>query len=326
MKKFLKDLEKELKKLKINEDEIKEILADHSEMIETALNEGLSVDDLESKFGVPSNIAKELHNDNLVVSIKDSSIDEFEKNELIEGFELFESFNNVENSYNVRIKLVSADVLCKTHNKETIEVYITRNKEKYECLYENGEFILNRKKKSSLFEFNKGSDFVVFLPSAYSIGNFDFSTTSGDIDITGISTNLAKISTVSGDALIYNLSSNNGLFSTVSGDLEIEDVKLKEVKFNSVSGDVEIKNMEVKGEMTLKTVSGDFELYNVVSESTTIGTVSGDCEGHEVYTNSISLTSISGDIEIKNTDLTRLPTILKKKTVSGDLEVNGVKL
>ena len=326
MKKYLKDLEKELRKLKMSDSEIKEILADHSEMIETALEEGLDESDLPSKFGEPESIAKELHKDNLVVSLENSSIDEIDKSELIEGYELFESFNYVDPSYKVRIKLVSADIVCKIHEKESIDVYITRNKEKYECYYKNGEFVLKRKKKIALFEFSKGSDFVVFLPSSSAIEDFDFAATSGDADISGISTIEAKISTVSGDAELSKFNAKNALFTTVSGDLELQDIKLDEVKFNSVSGDVEIKNMEVNGDMVLKTVSGDYELFNVVAENTSIRTISGDCEGHEVYTKTISLSSISGDIEIKNSDLTRLPTVLKKKTVSGDIDVNGVKL
>jgi len=46
-------LEKELKKLKISSSEIAEILRDHTEIIESALSEGVSEEELSLKFGNP---------------------------------------------------------------------------------------------------------------------------------------------------------------------------------------------------------------------------------------------------------------------------------
>ena len=60
MKKFLKDLETELRKNKLSGAEIKEILADHEEMIQSAKNEGLTDEELEAKFGNPKKVAEEL--------------------------------------------------------------------------------------------------------------------------------------------------------------------------------------------------------------------------------------------------------------------------
>ena len=63
MKKFLKDLEKELRKIGVNEEEITEILADHVEMIEAGKSEGLNEENMNSKFGDPKNIAEEIYNE-----------------------------------------------------------------------------------------------------------------------------------------------------------------------------------------------------------------------------------------------------------------------
>ena len=57
MKIFLQNLEDELKKNNLNEEEINDIIADHSEMIESAISEGLSDEDLEQKFGNPKDLA-----------------------------------------------------------------------------------------------------------------------------------------------------------------------------------------------------------------------------------------------------------------------------
>ncbi len=63
MKKFLKDLEKELKKLHMNNKDIAEIMADHKEMLEQALYDGLTDEEIEIKFGDPEKLAKELNGD-----------------------------------------------------------------------------------------------------------------------------------------------------------------------------------------------------------------------------------------------------------------------
>jgi len=60
MKKFLENLRTELKKKHINEGEIEEILRDHEEMIDEALAEGLSEEDITKKFGNPEQVAADI--------------------------------------------------------------------------------------------------------------------------------------------------------------------------------------------------------------------------------------------------------------------------
>ena len=107
MKKFLKDLEKELNKLGISEKEIKEIIGDHEEMIETALKDGLSEGQLADKFGNPAKVAKELHMDNVEAGFEIDESNEYSTPDELEGFELFNSFTTLDDEYNVAIKLVS---------------------------------------------------------------------------------------------------------------------------------------------------------------------------------------------------------------------------
>jgi len=58
MKKYLEDLRQELVKQKLTNKEIEEIMADHEEMIRTAMEEGLSEEEIKAKFGQPKQVAE----------------------------------------------------------------------------------------------------------------------------------------------------------------------------------------------------------------------------------------------------------------------------
>jgi len=108
MKKFLKNLEEELKKKNINDEEIEEILADHQEMIESAINEGLTDEELEAKFGNPEQVAEELSQ----FTDKEGEKVEKENDNKI--------FNGVSDNYEIEIGLLSEDIDIKIHDKEEI--------------------------------------------------------------------------------------------------------------------------------------------------------------------------------------------------------------
>ena len=119
MKKYLENLEKELKKLKINDQEIAEILADHKEMIEAAKDDGVSDDELFEKFGSPDKVAKELSEDvpqkvNVEVKVGEDEL---------EGFKLFKSFYALNDIKSVSIELVNENVLYFPYDGDQIEIY-----------------------------------------------------------------------------------------------------------------------------------------------------------------------------------------------------------
>ena len=80
----------------INPKEIKEILADHKEMIEAAKEEGLNDDELRLKFGDPSKVATEL-NEDLKTSSSDIKLDQSESivDYDSEDYTLVETFTTV---------------------------------------------------------------------------------------------------------------------------------------------------------------------------------------------------------------------------------------
>ena len=107
MKKFLKDLEEELKKNNLNEKEIEEIISDHEEMIESAIKEGLTEKQLEEKFGNPVEVAKELS------QFTEKAKDKNEKQKYLE-------FDNVKDNYDIEIGLINEDVQFELFEEDKI--------------------------------------------------------------------------------------------------------------------------------------------------------------------------------------------------------------
>jgi len=317
MKKFLEDLKKELVKMKLNKNEINEILADHEEMIDQATKEGLSEEEITAKFGEPAKIAKELGIDYYI----NEGVEEMD-----EGYVLFKSFPVIDELKEVEIKLISEDVEYQEHNQESIEVYF-KNIDKtgdYECEYKDCKFVLRRESKLSfrvVFR-NKNKSVIIKVPKGHNLDKFRFNSVSGDVECTNIISKELKFRTVSGDVEVKSLEVVNGLVKTVSGDAEILKLKADTFKLSSVSGDLELFNGKIEGEFEINTVSGDLDIHDVEAGETTYSSVSGDLEGKNFYPSKLNLKSVSGDIEVHNEDRTRDIEIGRKKTISGDITIN----
>jgi len=323
MKKFLKDLEKELKKLKISDEEIAEILADHAEMIESAINDGVSEQELSDKFGDPAKVAKELKNDNLT---RDRNIDnnkDYSEVVEVKGYDLFKAFNVLDDGYSVHVNLVSEDVKFYVYDGEQIEVFAKGDTEKYNAEYKNKHFSLSVQRGIKLFGFRKTTRFVIRLPKGMAVDEFNYNNTSGDAELYGLSLNEAKLNAVSGDFELYDISAKNAIINTVSGDAEMKNISCDTLHLRSVSGDFEVENMTVTDDLKLKSVSGDFEINNAESGVTRLDSVSGDLDGDEFYPSEISMKTISGDVTINNTDSMKAIKVTGKKSMSGDIKING---
>jgi len=327
MNKFLKDLEKELKRLKINDKEVKEILEDHKEMIEAAKSEGLNEEEIEVKFGNPTKLAKDIF---------DSAKDSTEKKENItenvnpnvnvdtSDYNLVKTFPVISDEITIEIKLVSDELKLTTYEGESIQVYENEIKEidDYTISFENGTFSLVRGKKVKMFSFSSRSgEFLVLVPNNVVINGFNYTTVSGDAELNGITSKDCKIKTTSGDLEVANLTSGDIKISTVSGDIEMASVKAQSFEISLISGDLEIEKTVVDGTMYFHSVSGDIELSEVECQEATLKTVSGDLEGKEFYPNEVTLKSVSGDINISNSDKSREIIIKSSKSVSGEVNI-----
>ena len=112
MNKFLKDLEKELKKMKMSSKNIEEILNDHKEMMAEAVNEGLTDAELYEKFGNPEILARDLYEDEKEVKVNMNEYVEYGQYGSIEGYTLFKSFPATELKEVIVINMLTGDGLC----------------------------------------------------------------------------------------------------------------------------------------------------------------------------------------------------------------------
>ncbi len=323
MKKFLSDLQKELKKLKMSDHEIEEIIEDHREMIEEALKQGVSEEELSLKFGEPSKLASEMSRDSQKVNVNVEDYVSESDFEPVEGYKLLKTLP-VSELKEFQIKLISEDLEIYPYEGENLEIHFKKDiKEKnYNISLENGVFKMFRNsKRVSLFEKETTPDFVVRYPNKGKLSSYLVETVSGDSEIKGANTIDIKLKSTSGDFEVLGLISENAEFNVVSGNVKLNKAQALEVKMGSVSGDFECKDFEVKGNIDMNTVSGDVEFYNVSARESSFRTVSGDLDGNNFYVDKIDLKSVSGDVNIHNQDKSRPITVGRKKTLSGDINI-----
>lgn len=320
MKKYLKDLETELRKNNLNEKEIEEILADHQEMIESAISEGLTDDELTTKFGNPKDVAEEL-----------SGFTEHEsKKEIEDKIGSKESkkalvFNNIKDNYRLNIALVNEDVKIQLIDEDFIKVQFVGkiDADKYEIKYEKNEFVLKSPKRiiNSYFGLNGHKEFILNLPKSLKASSLKAKLINGDLQIKSFFSNEIILDTNNGDIKLSNISSKEFKLGVVNGDVSIEKVICDNFKTSAISGDLDIRDLKVKGDIFANTVSGDIKIKDSECSSVILKTVSGDIKANEFYPKKISLSSISGDIKIVNTDANRPIVVTSKRSISGDIDI-----
>ncbi len=317
MKKYLQDLETELRKNNLREEEIQDILDDHREMIETAIAEGLTDEDLESKFGNPKDVAEELS------QFSEKKNEGREKKTKMKTKE----FTGIEKGYQVTINVVNDDieVVHANDDKITIEYTGKRDLEDYKIEYQNNEFLLEEPKgglfKRSMFSHDNGGKFVITLPEGLEVGTFKLKEINGDIDLSNITCESFHYGTTNGDSKLVGIHTKDVNISSINGDMQLEDFHATTVQLSQISGDMKIFKSTIEEEFNAHTVSGDISLQEVSSGDFRLKTVSGDIKGDEFYPKSVSLNSVSGDIKIKNSDADRPIVINHKKSISGDIEI-----
>ncbi len=329
MNKFLKDLENELKKLDVNPSEIKEILADHKEMIEEAKQEGLNEEEINMKFGDPVKVAAELHHD---ATNKPSGIDLNDVESLAQfdtdDYNLVKAFNNDMKLLEFNVTLVSDDFIFSDYEGEDIQVFQKdlKDTDDYSITLNNSVFTLKRERSSKMsgilrFSQNSGS-FLVLVPKGMKMEFFNYHTVSGDVVLNKIVVKKFILKSTNGDIELSNVNLGDAKFSIVNGDIEMQGIKSVSLEISLVNGDVSIEKGIIDTDMYIHSVSGDAEFTDVECKTATFKTVSGDIEGRNFYVEEISLKSVSGDVEINNDDKTREILVKVKKTISGDININ----
>lgn len=355
MKTFLENLKNELQKTEISEDIVDDIIKDHEEMIEAARAEGISDEEIKNRFGDPKKIAEDIakfeKKNQYPVRIEskdkvytfDVDVDEIK---ILTNLVSEDTTYQVIDSNQIKIDVVGKSDLSK------YDVSFENGLLKIETFKRTGfsfgfsftntpDFIVNIPKKLLITSLNHNSVNADLKFHHLKLVDVKIQTTDGDIDFKYNRFETLKINTVNGDLCLEDAEAKNLSISTVSGDVDVKNIKLetdlvlnsvngdlnlKEVKVqnfsvSTVSGDVSLSEVEIRQDLNLKSVSGDLSISDSTADHLYFHTVSGDVNGNEFYLKKISLNSLSGDININNSKKDTIE-IIKKKTMSGDVNIN----
>ena len=107
--------------------------------------------------------------------------------------------------------------------------------------------------------------------------------------------------------------------TTVSGDFDVDDITCNSATIITVSGDFDFEYLNAK-EALLSTVSGDIDFNRIFVDVCRIKTVSGDIKADYCQIENLEVTTVSGDV-----DLTGVVKNKKSSSISGDITINEYK-
>lgn len=317
MTKYIEDLKNELNKHHLREQDIEDIIQDHKEMIQNAMNEGLSEEEMLKRFGNPKELAEEL------ASFSSKEVEPL----IIPGnYQIWKKFSMNDGDISLKISLIDEDIKVAASKNNELSVYYSGKEDisKYNCSFENLSFILEAPKAKG-FLFSKPShqdiSFIIEIPVNQIIASLNLNAVSSDIQLNFMKAKSLVISTTSGDVLVDNCQFGETKWNTVSGDITSRDVSFENLISSQVSGDLVFNKAKITQLFKLNTVSGDITIEDVHCDECHLQTVSGDLNGKEFYPNSITLKSVSGDMMIKNSQHTDIT--IKKSSVSGEINIQN---
>ena len=132
-----------------------------------------------------------------------------------------------------------------------------------------------------------------------SAGTCDFQTTSGDLELSGLTCGDLEVSTTSGEVTLDRVRAGDGSIQTVSGDTETEGSAFARLQITTTSGEVELSGGNVTGGVRCQTISGDVTVQDTGAASLDCRTVSGDITvlgGDQI--GDIQYTTTSGSVQI----------------------------
>ncbi len=194
----------------------------------------------------------------------------------------------------IKIKLINEDLKI-TGDKIENQINVLQGIERISVdKSEHHVAIQTKKERSSWGVFvSKASEELIILQSP-SYSNLSTKTVSGDVEAKNIDGDVT-LKSVSGDLQVEDINGELVIMS-VSGDIDINNAeKIKEVV--SKSGDIKINNSHIKG--TIKTYSGEIDLKNASIEDSDLAVFSGDIAlcPHQLK-GEISIKTFSGDITL----------------------------
>ncbi|MCK7488147.1 MAG: DUF4097 family beta strand repeat-containing protein [Bacillus subtilis] len=316
MKTYLDALRRELERRHLKQNDIDDIIADHTEMIQTAISEGLSESEIKAKFGDPSHVAADL-------------ADFSEPNEAqvasTEGYSVWKSFAVTDREIAIVVNLVSEDIIYQTSTAAELQIMATKkvNLDDYTAVLEQGQLTIKAPKERGFVFLRRDRlepSFIVSIPNNLEIQKIQHTSVNSDIHFIRVRAGGVELHTTNGDIKIESSSFQKTKWNTVNGDILIENASLQSLHSVSVSGDVRFSDVRVAADLRFDTVSGDIELVKTECVDAELSSVSGDLSGRDFYPKRVSLKSVSGDIVIKNTMPTDID-VLRQSSVSGDIRI-----
>jgi hypothetical protein len=312
MKKYLEDLRKELKENGVNDFDIQDIINDLTEMIQEALSEGLDEGDISKKFGNPEDLAKDLAKDQ---SKEKTDQVNPESDVLFSGKEL-ESIN---------IKLLNEDINLQGTEGDSFEVSGKNVDPKNYDIYEKDHCLYLQRKNNLGLKFRifrtSNEVFTIKVPKDQNLKSLSLSIKSSDGTIKHVKSDELNIHSISGDFDLKDVQGQSFKIKSISGDVSIHQCQWDHLTISNVSGDFDISQTQINGNMRINTVSGDIDISDSTGEDVDYNSVSGDLVAKEFYPKSVGLKSVSGDIKFKNADKSRTIDVVRKRSVSGDIEL-----
>ena len=256
----------------------------------------------------------------------------------IEITEDFDEFKIEETSGDI-LMTVSEDGKCRVESWET-------ENEKLVAQVVNGRLYAERegRKEWSMFFWKdaSGSKYktVVYLPKEkyekaeleatsgdihaavkLEVGELSMQSTSGNIELSGVTADLATITSTSGEISLKDVSAGDLLTSATSGGIVFNKVTAGKAAISCTSGDISLRNITADAIMVSGT-SGDIELLGTKCGSVELNTNSGELEMEDVAAElAVKMKTTSGDISCVHTDGTEVML----ESISGEIDFEHLK-
>lgn len=322
MEHYLNALRDALKKQKMATLEIEDIVADHREMIEEAITNGLQPEAIESMFGQVDTLAASLASESQSAeSAKKADSKQKQSTQYAKTF-------SPKSPYHVQIKLTIDDLTVVKSKDAAIHLTADSDwREKdYLITFEKDTLTLFAPKASpSFLRFftggtSKAIHFTLALPDTSVCASFTAETISADIGLLKTTAETLKLKTISGDIISRDCTANVLAFNTVSGTIESTQLEAESASISLISGDSHLSQLTLGNTLSIETVSGDLKVEGGATKTLLVRTVSGDFSATDFYPEKVSLRSVSGDVFLKNSRKTDID-IVAKKTVSGAIKI-----
>ncbi len=316
MKSFINDLKNALKKRKLSDEVIQDIVQDYEGMIQAGLEDGVKEADILKKFGTVDRIAEELAGVE-----RDTSKAPGEDVKVVKQVEV------TDEAYHVDVTLPTENVSYIRAESNVIEITANRTiDDAYDIEYADGTLKIRAPKTQAFGLFNWISrrlnvSFTIALPTTPRCVQLSHKTVTGDVTFENLTLERVKLNNVNGNAKTHGVHFGEVMLQTVNGDLKVDASTVKSLHAHLVNGDIKLTNTTFDETIRVETVSGDISINTVTSGDCTTSAVSGDFCAEEFYPASFQSRTLSGDLTIKNT---KPHTISKEniKTTSGTVSIN----